>query len=291
MDVDPALAVGARLLGAEEELLVVLLRRGRAVLQHRAHRGVAVDVRVVALEVALLRVARGDLVEDVHELRVLLAGGRAVGAVEDVGLGDVLEAGAHERDLDGVLDLLDVGDLVGVLLVDDRVDRIAEALGLLGALVPGRLHRAGDGVHDLGFVVGDAAAVSLQDLGDHGRCVPFCLCGRPSSGGSGRSAGGWLEVGWWVIGLASGSDGAREKQTRGARARLREPFHGHPAGCSPARVRAPGFRRRQCPARRGGLNHTTPSGSSAVFARKGPIEPQPVEDRRLSQLNFSLHHR
>ena len=176
VDVDPALAVSLGLLGAEEELLVVLLGRRRAVLQHRAHRGVAVDVRVVALEVALLRVAGRDLVEDVHQLRVLLARPGAVGAVEDVALGDVFEAGAHERHFDRVLDLLDRGDLVGILFVEDRVDVLADFAGLFAAAAARGLHRLGDGVDNLGFVVGDNASVALQDLADH--CGKGCGCAR-----------------------------------------------------------------------------------------------------------------
>ena len=171
VDVDVALAVRLGLLGAEEELFVVFLRRRRAVLQHRAHRGVAVDVRVVALQVAVPRVARRDLVEDVHERRVLLARPGAVGAVEDVGLGDVLVAGAHERHLDRVLHLFDVRDAVGVLFVDDGVDGVRQAGGGRRVAAAGGLHCKGDGADDLRLVVGDDAAVALEDFGDHGKVL------------------------------------------------------------------------------------------------------------------------
>ena len=168
VDVYPPLAVRAGLLRTQQELLVVLLCRGRAVLQHRAHRGVAVDVRVVALEVALLRVARRDFVEDVHELRVLLARPRAVRAEEAERARDVLPAGFGERLLDRILHFVDARGAVvrnggkGVAHAD------ADAGGGGNVGTARVAHRALDGADDLRLVVRVAAAVALEDFGDHG---------------------------------------------------------------------------------------------------------------------------
>ena len=67
-------------------------------------------------------------------LRLLrLAFALPIGAIEDVGLGDLVEPFADEMLLDDVLDVLDVGEEVGEALVDfrdDAVDDDVEAAGI-----------------------------------------------------------------------------------------------------------------------------------------------------------------
>ena len=65
--VNPALLIGARLFGREQIGCVIGLGRGAAELQHAAHGGVAVHIRIVALEVRAARVGVGDFVARLHE--------------------------------------------------------------------------------------------------------------------------------------------------------------------------------------------------------------------------------
>ena len=111
---------------------------------------------------------------------------------------------------------------------------------------------------------------------------PCWLRGRPSSVGSGRPAGCWLEGGLGD-GMLEAAPTGRGKNGRGAlvRASALVSTNARPAVFRP-RARAPGFRRRQCPARRGGLNHTPPPDSSAEFAPFRSIRAQVLEEPGLA---------
>ena len=109
VDVDVALAVGARELRIDDAHLVELLGRLGAVLEHGAHGGVGVDVGVLALHVRIGGLGERDVLERLDEAAVHVAGTAALGAVEDVGLGRLHEAGLDERLLHEVLHALHRG--------------------------------------------------------------------------------------------------------------------------------------------------------------------------------------
>ena len=67
MDMDVAASVCLRVLGAQNEYLVEVLRPLGAVTEHRPHGGVAVDVGVLALQVVVLRLTEGQVLIDIHQ--------------------------------------------------------------------------------------------------------------------------------------------------------------------------------------------------------------------------------
>ena len=108
VDVDVAVHVGAAVLGLEHHHRVEVLGRFRAVLEHGAHGGIAVDVGVLALEVGFLSRAEGDIAERVHEARIDFADAGTLGTVKDVALGGIAITAFRQRLFDGVLDFFDV---------------------------------------------------------------------------------------------------------------------------------------------------------------------------------------
>ena len=110
VDVDVTVPVGGGMGRVEHREQVELLGRLGAEAQHRAHRGVAVDVGVLTLDVAVPGVGEGDLAQRGHEGRLLFASRGAALPVEDVCLGRLGLAALHEDLLHDVLDVFDVGD-------------------------------------------------------------------------------------------------------------------------------------------------------------------------------------
>ena len=107
----------------------------------------------------------------------------AIGAIEDVGLGDLVEPLAHEVLLDDVLDVLDVGEEVGeprLHLFDHAVDDARRDVRLdVGA---DGADGFADGVANAGAVEGDdfARPFDNPECG-HGSWDPFGVCrGRDS---------------------------------------------------------------------------------------------------------------
>ncbi len=80
---DVALAVRLGELGVEDIHLVEFLRALGAVLEHGAHRGIAVDVGVLTFDVVILRGLEGQILIDLHQLGVHLADSGTLRAIED----------------------------------------------------------------------------------------------------------------------------------------------------------------------------------------------------------------
>ena len=181
VDVDVALAVGLGEARVDDAHLVELLGRFRAVLQHGAHGGVGVDVGVLALHVGVGGLREGDVLQRLDEAGVHVAHAAALGAIEDVGLGGLHEAGLDEGLLHQVLYAFHGGralDGAALKLLDDRGG------DLLGGVAPlhGRtglerfLHRIGD---LLGMEL-RRTPVALDDGLDHNRFLPFvCRVSAP----------------------------------------------------------------------------------------------------------------
>ena len=108
VDVDIAFHVGAAMLGLEHHHRVEVLGRFATVLEHRTHGGIAVDVRVFALEVGFLSGAERDVAERVHEARVDFADAGTLGTVKDVALGRIGIVVVGKGLFDGVLDFFDI---------------------------------------------------------------------------------------------------------------------------------------------------------------------------------------
>ena len=169
VDVDVALAVGARVLRPQDIHVVELLGALRAVLEHRAHRGIAVDVRVLALDVGIRRVLEGDVLQDVHEAGLRLPGAAALGAVEDVGLRRAGVALLDEHLLHPVLHALHCRHVDALVAVDAPRHERGQPLRLrlaLGAVHGGKgaQNRCGN----LALVIRGDAAIALSNGLRHG---------------------------------------------------------------------------------------------------------------------------
>src|SRR5205085_5964428 len=152
-----------------------------------AHDGV-LDLLGVEQRGAAVALDDGELAEPRvldHPLLGLLAQRLPLGAVEDVGLADLVEPVEHQVLLDDVLDVLDVGievdeaarDLV-TYAVDQRIESFVGHLGLLA----GGSHGLDDGVLDPTLVEVDDFSGALDDSGgEHLR--PSCDVGIPSHQG------------------------------------------------------------------------------------------------------------
>ena len=114
VDVDVILAVRLCVRLVEHVVVDEVLRALSAELEHDAHRGIRIDIRIVALEVGVDRVREEDVAVRFHQMLLCRAALRMLLAVGDVLLRDVVEVVLHELLLDDVLDLLDA-DVVAVL--------------------------------------------------------------------------------------------------------------------------------------------------------------------------------
>ena len=89
MDVNVAIHVSTAVFRLEHHHRVEMLCGFRTVLEHRAHGGIAVDVRIFALEVGFLRGTERDVVKRMHEARIDFAHTGAFSTVQDVALGSI----------------------------------------------------------------------------------------------------------------------------------------------------------------------------------------------------------
>ena len=160
VDVDVVLAVCLSVLLVEHVIVDEVLRALGAELEHDAHRGICIDVRIVALEVRVDRVRKEDVAVRLHEVLLRRAALRMLLAVGDVLLRDVVEVVLHELLLDDILDLLDA-DVVAVLdvpfdlarhLVDVLFRHRVAAVGI----------GTGDGVVDLFAIIWHGVARTFR---------------------------------------------------------------------------------------------------------------------------------
>ena len=168
VDVDVALAVRACELRLDDAHLVELLGRLAAVLEHGAHRGVGVDVGVLALHVRIGGFGERDVLERLDEAAVHVAGTAALGAVEDVGLRRLDEALLDKRLLHEVLHALHRGhalDGPALQLVDHFLRDLVGSRAILHGTA--RLKRAPHRLGDLVLPELRPATVALDDGGDH----------------------------------------------------------------------------------------------------------------------------
>ena len=142
-----------------EIVVDVGFRALRAELQHDAHRCVRVDVRIVALEIHVLRVGEEEVVVLLHQLGRCVAAHLVALTVADVFAGDIREPGMHERVLHFVLDVFNSDFRIVLKEVFDFVDDVLHV---------GRLHFSFRGLFD-GLV--DALLVERLGLARAGQYI------------------------------------------------------------------------------------------------------------------------
>ena len=129
-------------------------------LQRIAHVAVFADLPVELLDVVVDQVDIGAG-RDLADLRVLLA-------VEDVGLGGLVEGRVEQHPLDDVLDLLHLGRRPEPQLVGQGQHPQGELVRLPVAELTGGVPGLGDGRGDLRRVEFDNPSVALLDFLEHG---------------------------------------------------------------------------------------------------------------------------
>ncbi len=175
VDVDVAFAVRARVLRVEHIHIVELLCALRTVFEHRAHRGIAVDIRVFALHVRFGSVFERDVLQDVHQPRLRFTGAAALRAVEDVGFGRFGIALGDEHLLHLILNILDRRRFIALLGVHLAGDDFRQTLGFILALAAlGGHKRAVDCGGNFGLVIRHQSSVALFDRLRHVISLP-CL--------------------------------------------------------------------------------------------------------------------
>ena len=176
VDVDVAFAVRFGVARVDDAHLVELLGGLGAVLEHGAHGGVGVDVGVLALHVGIGRLGERDVLERLDEARVDVANAVALGAVQNVGLGRLDEAGFDESLLDEILNALDRRRALDGSLVDLRDDLRGDLIGnrsILHCSASGE--RLLDGGCNLLLMEFSSASVAFDDGAYHDPSLPFAI--------------------------------------------------------------------------------------------------------------------
>ena len=175
VDMYIAFSVSLALFGRQDILRIIILRAFAAVFEHRAHRGVAVDVGVVALHVAVARVGKSEFVVNTHQRGVHLTRLGALCTVEDVLLGDIGVSVLHQDLFDHILDILDRRAVVRALVFVEKsfFDKPCQSGAFQFVLASRGRHGLADSGLDLGYVVRDSAPVSLDNRLEHTLLLPF----------------------------------------------------------------------------------------------------------------------
>ena len=168
MNVDVAAVVGARVLRVQHEHLVERLRTLRAVAQHGAHRGVAIDICILPLDVILRRALKGQVLVHLHQGGVHLPHPGSLCAVEDILLGGAGVSVLDQHLLHHILNLLHRRRLVlGGGFLQPLLHLLCQPLSRLIILAAHRGRCPKDCPGNLLDVVGCMASVALDDSVDH----------------------------------------------------------------------------------------------------------------------------
>ncbi len=161
--------------GLTHEHQIELLRALGAVFQHRAHRGVAVDIRVFTLDVRIHGGFAGDVVVNAHQARIHFANARALRAIENVRFRRVRKAVFNQHALDDILHLFHARRAIGILRIqfgdDLRCQRVAKFTGLVNIA---RAKCAQNRIGNLFGIECNLPTVALDDLVRH-RTTSCCL--------------------------------------------------------------------------------------------------------------------
>ena len=159
-----AFSVRLALLGRENILFVIVFRALAAVFEHGAHRGVAVNIGVVALHIAVARVGERELVVYAHQSGVHFARLGTLRTVKNVFFRDIGIAVFHKDFFDHVLYVFDSGTLAGIAVFFEQsfLDEAREPRAFHVVFPARGSHRLRDRGLDLSDVVRYPSAVSLD---------------------------------------------------------------------------------------------------------------------------------
>ena len=164
MDVDITLAISLCLLRCQQVCLVVGFGSCCANLQHTAHRGVAVDVGVVSLDVALARIHLGDFVDGFHQTCICLADTCAVCTIKDVLLCRLVKAHSHQLMFDNILYFLNLRRGLLISFLQAFGNGLCNRRSALRRGVSGCLHRLLDSGKNLALVKINDTSVSFDNF-------------------------------------------------------------------------------------------------------------------------------
>ena len=167
MDVYIALPVGLGMLGIEHIHLIELLGTFRTILEHGAHGSITVDVGILTLDIIVLRVLEGEILQGLHQAGIHLPYPGAFCPVEDIFLGSAGMTIFNQGMLHRVLYLFYCGDtaLNGILHIGFYL--LCQILCHFIVVAAQYLCRLVDSVSDLDPVKSDFASVPLDDLCQH----------------------------------------------------------------------------------------------------------------------------
>ena len=140
MYMNVALGIRLGLFGSQQISGVVCLCARRADLQHTAHCGVAVDVRIVALHIALTGIHICNFVNGVHQAGFCLSDACALSTVQDILLCGIFKPGVHQLLLGNILNLLNARVFLRQSL-QPPPHSARHQRGLLGIAFPGGFER------------------------------------------------------------------------------------------------------------------------------------------------------
>ena len=165
MDMDVIFPVGFPEFLIQHVVVNEVLRALRPKLQHDAHAGICIDIRIVPLQVYIHGIREKDITVALHQVPLGLAALRMLLAVFDVFLRNLIEAVLHQFLLDNILYVLDADALP---LRNDGLNPARHSINVrFGHLLPGIAVGTLDGVADLDSVIGNCHAGTL----DH--CLQF----------------------------------------------------------------------------------------------------------------------
>ena len=175
MDVDVAVKMRFGVDGIEHKHVVELFGALRTVFEHGAHGRVAVDIGVFALDIVFVGRLICQLLIRFHQARAHVAHTGALRAVENILLGGAGMSALNERSLDRVLDLLDRGAFISILLVQIGRHLPGKRLCHLVIVAAERLGGFKNRGCDFIRVKQDAPPVALDNRLDHLALQPLTV--------------------------------------------------------------------------------------------------------------------
>ena len=152
------------MLRIEHVHVVELLRTFRTILEHGAHRGIAVDIGILSLDVGIRRILERDVLQNAHEPSLRLAGTAALRTVEDVCLRRSGIALANQHALHSILYAFHRGHVDAFVAGHFTRDKPCKALGLFPALCASRIHKGTHNcVRDFVIIIWYGSSVSLDN--------------------------------------------------------------------------------------------------------------------------------
>ena len=167
VDVNVAFSMRLGVLGLQDEHFIELLGAFAAVLQHGAHRGVAVDVGVLSFDIAVAGILESNIFIDLHQPGIHLAHSASVRAIQYIGFSGTYVTGVDKDLFHHVLDALDIGDFLNSFFhsAGNFGSQFGGGFFILGE--PGSGKGFFDSAGNLALVERHSASVTFYDFADH----------------------------------------------------------------------------------------------------------------------------